>query len=52
MPLKKSGSPKAFSANVKAEVGAGKPQKQSVAIAYSAKREAKSVNKKAAPKKK
>jgi hypothetical protein len=40
MPLKKSASPKAFSANVKAEVKAGKPVKQAVAIAYSVKREA------------
>jgi hypothetical protein len=40
MPLKKSSSPKAFEKNVKAEVKAGKPVKQAVAIAYSAKREA------------
>ena len=40
MPLKKSTSPKAFKENIKAEVGAGKPVKQSVAIAYSEKREA------------
>ena len=40
MPLKKSTSPKAFKANVKAEVKAGKPVKQAVAIAYSVKREA------------
>ena len=40
MPLKKSASPKAFSANVKAEVKSGKPVKQAVAIAYSVKREA------------
>ena len=40
MPLKKSQSPKAFKANVKAEVKAGKPAKQAVAIAYAAKREA------------
>ena len=40
MPLKKSASPKAFQANVKAEVKAGKPVKQAVAIAYSEKREA------------
>jgi hypothetical protein len=36
----KSASPKAFSANVKAEVKAGKPVKQAVAIAYLEKREA------------
>ncbi len=40
MPLVKSSSPKAFRANVKTEVAAGKPVKQAVAIAYSVKREA------------
>ena len=40
MPLVKSTSPKAFRANVKAEMSAGKPQKQAVAVAYSVKREA------------
>ena len=40
MPLKKSTSNKAFRSNVRAEVKAGKPIKQSVAIAYSVKREA------------
>ena len=40
MPLKKSTSKKAFSSNVKAEMHAGKPQKQAVAIAYSQKRKA------------
>lgn len=40
MPLKKSTSKKAFKENVKAEIKAGKPVKQSVAIAYSEKREA------------
>lgn len=39
-PLKKSTSKKAFSDNVKAEIKAGKPQKQAVAIAYSEKRQA------------
>ena len=39
MPLKKSTSKTAFTKNVKAEVGAGKPIKQAVAIAYSVKRE-------------
>ena len=38
MPLKKSASKEAFRANVKAEVNAGKPIKQSVAIAYATKR--------------
>jgi len=40
MPLKRSTSRKAFSENVKAEMTAGKPQKQAVAIAYSVKRRA------------
>jgi len=40
MPLVKSSSPAAFRKNVKAEMAAGKPQKQAVAIAYSVKREA------------
>jgi hypothetical protein len=40
MPLKKSTSKKAMSANIKTEIAAGKPQKQSVAIAYAVKREA------------
>ena len=41
MPLKKSATPAAFRQNVKAEVKAGKPIKQAVAIAYSVKRKAK-----------
>lgn len=41
MPLVKSKSPAAFRKNVAAEVKAGKPVKQAVAIAYSVKREAK-----------
>ena len=40
MPLKKSATPKAFKENIKAEIKAGKPVKQAVAIAYSQKREA------------
>lgn len=40
MPLKKSASPKAFRENVKAEIKAGKPVKQAVAIAYATKRSA------------
>jgi hypothetical protein len=40
MPLKKSASPKAFKENIKAEVKAGKPVKQAVAIAYAERREA------------
>lgn len=41
MPLKKSASKKAFEHNVRAEMKAGKSQKQAVAIAYSVKRQAK-----------
>ena len=41
MPLIKSTSKKAFGKNVKAEMEAGKPQKQAVAIAYSEQRAAK-----------
>ena len=40
MPLVKSKSLEAFRKNVKAEVQAGKPVKQAVAIAYSVKRAA------------
>lgn len=40
MPLIKSKSPKAFKANIRAEIAAGKPPKQAVAIAYSVKRAA------------
>jgi hypothetical protein len=40
MPLVKSTSKSAFRKNIKAEIAAGKPLKQSVAIAYSVKREA------------
>jgi hypothetical protein len=46
MPLVKSKSPEAFSKNVKAEVKAGKPVKQAVAIAYSVKRAAPPMKKK------
>ena len=35
MPLKRGSSPKVVSANIKAEIAAGKPQKQAVAIALS-----------------
>ena len=41
MPLQKGKSAKAFKANVRAEVNAGKPVKQAVAIAYSIKRRSK-----------
>jgi hypothetical protein len=40
MPLKHDKSEKAFKSNVKAEIKAGKPQKQAVAIAYQVKRDA------------
>ncbi|MEI7507828.1 MAG: hypothetical protein WCJ62_00010 [Flavobacterium sp.] len=40
MPLVKSTSKNAFRKNIKAEVAAGKPVKQAVAIAYSTKRSA------------
>ena len=40
MPLVKSKTSEAFRKNVKAEVQAGKPVKQAVAIAYSVKRAA------------
>ena len=45
MPLKKSTTPKAFKANVAAEVKAGKPPKQAVAIALNVQREAKKKGK-------
>jgi len=40
MPLVKSKSPEAFKKNLKTELKEGKPLKQSLAIAYSEKREA------------
>lgn len=40
MPLSKSTSKEAFRKNVKAEVAAGKPVKQAVAISYAVKRAA------------
>jgi hypothetical protein len=45
MPLKHSKSDKAFKENIKAEVKAGKPVKQAVAIAYSVKREVQKLKK-------
>ncbi len=41
MPLEKKPGKKAFKANLKAELAAGKPLAQSLAIAYSVKRDAK-----------
>jgi hypothetical protein len=41
MPLVKSASKGAFRANLKAEIKAGKPAKQAVAIAYSVQRKSK-----------
>jgi hypothetical protein len=46
MPLVKSTGKSAFRKNIKAEVNAGKPVKQAVAIAYSVKREAAKKGKK------
>ena len=43
MPLVKSASKEAFRKNVKAEMAAGKPQQQAVAIAYSTQRAASST---------
>jgi len=44
MPLTKSKSDKAFKSNIKAEIAAGKPQKQAVAIAYDVQRRAKKAD--------
>ena len=41
MPLIKSKSKKAFTANIKKEMNAGKQQKQALAIAYAIKRKSK-----------
>jgi hypothetical protein len=46
MPLVKSPSKEAFRKNVKAEIKAGKPTKQAVAIAYSTQRQAEKKGKK------
>lgn len=50
MPLKKSSSDKAFTKNLKTELGAGKSKQQALAIAYSVQREA--AKKEAAAKRK
>lgn len=46
MPLKKSASKAAFKSNLKAELAAGKPKAQSLAIAYSEQRAAKKKKRK------
>ena len=46
MPLVKSTAKNAMRKNIKAEIAAGKPPKQAVAIAYSVKREAAKKGKK------
>lgn len=46
MPLVKSTSKAAFRKNIKAEIKAGKPKDQAVAIAYSVKRQAAKKGKK------
>jgi hypothetical protein len=46
MPLVKSPTKEAFRKNVKAELAAGKPMKQSLAVAYSTQRAAQSKPKK------
>jgi len=48
MPLVKSKSPKAFETNLKAELKAGKPKKQALAIAYATQRAAAKKPKKGA----
>jgi hypothetical protein len=45
MPLKKSGSDKDVGPNIKAELKAGRPRKQAIAIALSVQREAKKKTK-------
>ncbi len=44
MPLDYSGTREAISANIKAEMAAGKPHKQAVAIALSVDRKARGIN--------
>lgn len=47
MPLDKSGSKKSVGKNIKAELKAGKPKKQAIAIALDTQRRAKKGGKKA-----
>lgn len=49
MPLLKSGSKAAVGKNIKAEIFAGKPQKQAVAIALNTQKKGKMKNPKSAP---
>jgi hypothetical protein len=49
MPLIKSAAPAAIGQNIKAEIGAGKPQKEAVAIAESVKDKALGLKLPAAP---
>jgi hypothetical protein len=46
MPLVKSSTKSAFRKNIRAEIDAGKPAKQAVAIAYSVQRQAAKKGKK------
>ena len=50
MPLKKSASKRAFGENIAAEMRAGKPQRQALAIAYSVKRAAEGKERRASVK--
>jgi hypothetical protein len=45
MPLKKNASKAAVSANIKTELGAGKPRKQAIAIALDEQRRARAKSK-------
>lgn len=48
MPIRKCASQNCFTRNLKAELKAGKPKKQALAIAYSVQREAKKAARKRA----
>lgn len=49
MPLRKDSSDAAFRSNLKAEIAAGKPQSQALAIAYSVKRKNRAIGGPASP---